>query len=302
MRLWLTQGARGPVVTSLQNALNASEGAGLVADGDYGGKTAAAILAVRAKVCTCDPATQPAGVTSGVWSRLFPGQDRPAMFLRCLTLTSRFEGHNYELAAGNWDGAGATWGLIGFTLKSGSLCSVIQAIPRATLDSVFGSAAAGELLGLGALSQTARIAWGAAHSSSDGKKLREPWQTQFATLGRTPEAQKAQHDGAITGYWTPAMVTLGAKLPFLKSERASAMVFDCHVNQGRVYESAITAAKVAIPNGEQAALEAIAKAQAQGTYAANILIRRMTIAKGTGTVHGTSYTLATYGLTLENAA
>ena len=52
------------------------------------------------------------------WERA-TGQQWPSLFERCLQVTARLEGHGYQMVAGDFDGAGLIWGVIGFTLKHG---------------------------------------------------------------------------------------------------------------------------------------------------------------------------------------
>jgi hypothetical protein len=51
--------------------------------------------------------------------------DSPTLFDRVLQLTSAFEGHTFGSVSGNWDGAWLTWGIIGFTLKSGQIARIL---------------------------------------------------------------------------------------------------------------------------------------------------------------------------------
>jgi hypothetical protein len=45
----------------------------------------------------------------------------PAVFDRSLQLTAAFEGHGFTKLEGNFDGAGLTWGIIGFTWSNNQL-------------------------------------------------------------------------------------------------------------------------------------------------------------------------------------
>ena len=60
----------------------------------------------------------------------------PSLFERCLGLTAAFEGHGFSLAQGNFDGAGITWGIIGFTLKHGQIAGIVQTIQAVRPDLV----------------------------------------------------------------------------------------------------------------------------------------------------------------------
>ena len=61
------------------------------------------------------------------WTKLLWTQV-PTTQERSLQLTAAFEGHGFTLAEGNWDDAGITWGIIGFTLLHGELSKIILRI------------------------------------------------------------------------------------------------------------------------------------------------------------------------------
>src|ERR1043166_6530186 len=50
----------------------------------------------------------------------------PDLKQRCLQLTADFEGSGFTKTVGNFDGAGITWGIIGFTLSNGELGAVLN--------------------------------------------------------------------------------------------------------------------------------------------------------------------------------
>ena len=52
----------------------------------------------------------------------------PPIFERCLQVVASFEGTGFTLIEGNFDGAGLTWGIIGFTLRDGELGQVLSDI------------------------------------------------------------------------------------------------------------------------------------------------------------------------------
>jgi peptidoglycan hydrolase-like protein with peptidoglycan-binding domain len=71
---------------------------------------------------------EPTGrVDVGTWMALL-SMPAPNTQERALQLTAAFEGHGFSLAQGNWDGAGITWGIIGFTLKHGALGKIILTV------------------------------------------------------------------------------------------------------------------------------------------------------------------------------
>src|SRR5262245_47822793 len=105
---------RGEHVIQLQRGLVEQSPVKPGIDGDFGKQTEDALKAWQAK-----NHKQPTGaVTFEEWTAL-TGKPAPSLFLRCLSLTAAFEGHGYTFAAGNWDKAFLTWGIVGFTLAGG---------------------------------------------------------------------------------------------------------------------------------------------------------------------------------------
>lgn len=234
----------------------------------------------------------------------------PGVFERCAQLTAAFEGHGYTRAAGNWDGAGATWGVIGFTLRSGSLLEVLRRIPTATLNRYLTSEGADQLRALSTRPLADAVAWGRDHSDPmvdpavhrPGTRLIALWQDRFAQLGATRDAIDAQWAVAREWYWQPAVDALRALLGDEATHypRALALAFDCHVQQGGFRRATQNAIAFADPKATLAAkLRIIATNQAEGAYADDIRARRMTIATGLGVVHGTRYDVAANGIPEE---
>jgi hypothetical protein len=298
--IYLANGARGFLVSKVQRGV-ASLGVACDVDGDYGPGTEKAVKAAQVKLGVPATGTVDAATWRGVTKT-----EPPSLYERCLALTMNFEGHGFNLAAGNWDSAGITWGIIGFTMGSGSLLEVFNRIPFADVSNVFGHTYATQLLT--ALKNKDK-AWADSISLKPNKyKLVEPWHSGFWSLGDLPSAQAAQMAVASEKYWVPSQKRLETYLPLLKSERAAAMSFDCQVNQGGIYKTSIQYAQTALGKGgtEQAALEAIAAGQRDGMNAASrekwgadVYARRLTIAQGVGKVHGKYYELSDYGLNLE---
>lgn len=297
--VYLANGAKGHLVKKLQLGMNAL-GLQCSTDGDFGPGTEVAVKGVQPKLGL--PAT---GVVDLYTWKGVVKEDVPTLYERCLMLTMGFEGHGFNLSAGNWDGAGITWGIIGFTLSSGSLYDVMLRIPFSDVASCFGTDNA---LVLMEAIKTRNKAWADSISAAPKKfKLNEPWQSAFWKLGDTPSAQAAQKSIANEKYWVPSQDRLTTNLPQLVSERAASMSFDCHVNQGGIYKTSIQYAKDVLAKGgtEQAALEAIAQGQRDGLSAAakasfgqDVYTRRLAIAQGVGKVHGRIYELSDYGINL----
>lgn len=282
----LSVGARGYLVRELQRKIDVK------VDGDYGANTTRAL-----KVAQGANSLPVTGVCDDIsWVRIV-GRSAPDLFERCLNLTSCFEGHGYTHAAGNWDGAGLTWGIIGFTIKSGSLFSVLAKCRPETLEKHLGKALHADVIEISKRLQSARIAWGDSLSDPrDKRKIKADVFQRFQSLGNDPECQAAQREVAKESYWLPACRALKALPDLTHSERGYALAFDRHVQQGRLLPAALDAARTAAPDGIQAMLDALADGQAVGRWAADIRSRTTTIAKGSGVVHGRRYELASFGI------
>lgn len=127
---------RGEVVRRVQLELKAADSDPGDIDGIFGGDTEGALKDFQRK-----RDLQPTGkVTGDTWTKLMD-EDPPSIFSRSLQLTGDFEGHGFQKIAGNFDDAGLTWGIIGFTLKHGELQKIIEEVQQnhpALLDQAFG--------------------------------------------------------------------------------------------------------------------------------------------------------------------
>ena len=115
--------------------------------------------------------------------------------------------------------------------------------------------------------------------------------------------QAEQSARAHTGYFVPAQAT--AQHLNLITERGIALCFDAQVQNGGVKQPIQDAlvAMAAAPELER--LEAIASGVANAAkpeFRADVLSRKMTIARGEGVVHGRNVVLANWGIALVPAA
>lgn len=306
-RSYFSKGCRGNIVVRLQQALQQQGFAPPVlakfADGDYGEKTATAVRSLQ----------QARGIaTSGeidapTWGATLH-EPLPTLFDRALQLTADFEGHGFGLAQGNFDGAGITWGIIGFTLAGGELQRVMQEIDRRApgkVDAAFGDLAPAWRAVL-AKPPREQIAWADGISLGASKaRLPPAWVQVFARLGALPVTQEVQVDAARQKYFEPALRS--AQRLGLRTERGVALCFDTHVQSGGIKPEVFEAA-AAFPSGATEGdrlpllAEAIAQAVSRPQYRADVLARRMCIASGSGTVHGAPYKVASWGLGMFPAA
>ena len=114
---------RGGPIIDVQNGLARAGDFPLSIDGVFATQTTQAVRLWQAK----SGVPQTGIVDDLAWLGLTQTQ-MPQLFRRCLALTAAFEGQGYTLAVGNFDGAGLTWGIIGFTLVTGDLGKVLTTI------------------------------------------------------------------------------------------------------------------------------------------------------------------------------
>ena len=107
-------------------------------DGIFGGNTERAVQRFQEQ----NHLAATGKVDDETWQELM-SSPAPDLRQRCLQITADLEGTGFTKAVGNFDGAGITWGIIGFTLSNGELGAVLTEI-RSTHPAVF-SAAFGEL-------------------------------------------------------------------------------------------------------------------------------------------------------------
>ena len=298
------RGAQGILIAQLQAGLVAHGHPLARIDGDYGGKTEAAVRAFQ----TATGTTAPTGaVTHTEWTAL-TGTPPPSLFDRCLQLTASFEGHQYTVAKGNFDGALLTWGIIGFTLLHGEVQKIVLGIDSTAPHLVtlaFGTDTP-ELLHVMRLPRggAEQIKWANAQTRPGGG-LAEPWRSGFARFGEISEVQALQNARAKLNYFDPAVAAAAGLV--LTSERGISLCFDIHVQNGGIKKIVRDRLMPLVPAAnERAFLERLANEVADTAknveFREDVRHRKLTIASGSGTVHGKAYTLANWGLSLATAA
>jgi hypothetical protein len=186
-RTLLGIGSIGETVRKVQETLIARGFALTSVDGVFGKNTATTIRSFQDK----NSLTLTGTVDSATWRALM---DRavPSAGERSLQLTAAFEGHGFQLAVGNFDGALLTWGIIGFTLKSGTVQRIVDEVNKADPELVkqtFGEHAP-ELLQLMKATPAKQKQWADEHTVKRSV-LAEPWRSMFAAFGSLPEVQQA---------------------------------------------------------------------------------------------------------------
>lgn len=234
-----------------------------------------------------------------LWPRL-TAMDVPALEERSLQLTAAIEGHGYTVAAGNFDGAGLTWGIIGFTVKFGSVQQVLDAVATehpGLIRSAFVDLTK-DLERMRNMPVAKQIAFADSISIPGARhKLLEPWRVAFKRLGSMPEVQAIQRRVAYDFYMKPARKT--AKALGLTTELGLALCFDVHVQNGGIKAAAMDAVKRSGARTEGALRQAIANAVADNAlpqWREDVRKRKLAIATGAGIVHGMSLKLADWGL------
>jgi peptidoglycan hydrolase-like protein with peptidoglycan-binding domain len=295
MRTLFGVGAFGDIIKNIQVALTRTGFDTKGTDGLYGGNTSNAVGAFqRAK------AIASTGVMDDVsWQALMQGP-LPSASDRSLQLTASLESHGFSLAVGNFDGALLTWGIIGFTLRSGQVQSIVLAVNQSSpqiVQQAFGPYSA-ELLNLMRASTADQESWAQQNTLSNGG-LTEPWKSMFAAFGAYAEVQQEQVKHVQTDYLSHA-IQIANRVGF-SSELGLALCFDICVQNGGIKSDAMNeiSQKRTDTTSEAELRVIVANAvadAAQPTWREDVRTRKLAIANGKGTVHGHDYVLENWGL------
>jgi len=294
-RVFFAKGVQGEIVRRMQLRLTELGFDTQGIDSVFGQDTVKAVEAFQA-----DRKLGVTGEVDGVTYQKLVGQPVPPVRDRALGLTSHFEGHGFTLAQGNFDGAGITWGIIGFTLSGGELKQILREIKPELVRQAFG-AKTDQLLGVLKLPMRQQIAFADSISLGASKaRLAEPWRSAFRTLGEFPEVQEVQLRHVEEDYFQPALQT--AKDFGLKTELGTALAFDVHVQNGGIKAAAreqIRKELAAHPVGAERDLRIIiahAVADKATKFREDVRERKLTLAAGSGRVHGEMFVLRNWGL------
>lgn len=318
-------GCAGRLILRFQEALSKKPFEALPSrdvNGKFGDATRAAVRLVQEQLG--EPVT---GTVNAVLWKKVTGGDWPEDFLRALQLLGAFEGHGYTKAAGNYDGAGMTWGIAGFTIvwselvedpktktktrvyHHNSLHECLKRIFAQQHDvavAAFGKERAKKLEE--ALKLTPAKLFEFAVSITDPKDdgvLVKEWQEGFALLGAGEKVRDIQDELAREWYWKKSgpiakrFDDLG-----MDSEQMRQMCFELLVNPGAFTADRVKLARERIEKLPKdaplpAKLGVIADLfveKAATKNKADIRERKGTIANGYGMVHRKSYRLAGWGL------
>lgn len=282
MNIGFSEGARGPVVADLQARL------GVVADGYLGPKTLAAVKALHEKNGLTE------GDSAGPSTFDALGLEWPGEFERCLNLTAALEGTGFGgCNATDIDGAGLTFGCIGFTTASGEVQSLIRAFLESAPEALCSvSPEARSIFGLlingsGDPKRWARITMPDGRVQKDVAAALKAW-------GSVPEMQRLQVQMAEKEFWQLAVQK--AMAMGFKSMRAFGLMFDVYVQNGgwRDEHSRIFLRHddPNMPEGTRLEILSYAVAQCAGLrWRTDVLARKLLFARGEGRVHGEDYSL-----------
>ena len=289
----------GPVVMALQLAL-IKAGQAMEPDGDFGQITCDALRRWQ----NGQGLPQSNSIDAEQWQKL-TGLPPPSLFDVCVNVVSDFEGTGFDRVVGNFDGAGITFGLIGFTLANGEIrriLSAIEALRPGIVATTFGALHT-ELMSILNSSKSVQLNWADGISLGASKmEVAKPWKDAFRRIGQFPEARRAQLERAHTIYWKAAQQHIA---DFMTGktvvDQDAALWFDVAV-QNSVSQSERNSLKSAASSiaGGQALREAVATVIANGSsqrFRKDVLARKMTYATGRGVVHGSEYQLSDWGLT-----
>jgi hypothetical protein len=312
----LRLGSMGAEVNTLQQRLTHLGFYSGAVDGVFGGGTESAVRRFqRASAINED------GLVGDETWRLIVGEAPPVPAItreelptRCLALTASFETgaaapECFATVVGDFDGMGISFGALQWNIGTGTLQSLLQDIEHAApgvINDVFHEQA-NTLRSMLMKPLSQQLAWARSIQHTSSRRLDEPWQGLFKTLGRTQACIAAQTRGAAERYHSG--LALCGKYG-LWSERAAAFMFDLVVQNGSIrnaVDEQIRADVSALGSlsreeTEVRTMEIIATRRAavsRPQFQSDVLQRKLTIARGKGHVHGRAYELEDgYGIRL----
>jgi hypothetical protein len=298
-RLVFARGANGEIIRKIQRNLNRLGFDTRGIDGIYGRGTQEAVALYQEEM-----GLAATGEVDEVTWEVLMKCDIPLLHERCLQLTAAFQGHDFTLVQGNWNGQWLIWGIIGFTLKHGLISQIILEVferyPELVRES-FG-VKTDELIQVMCSAKSQQELW--ANSISLGtKKMRvaEPWRSAFARFGDIPEVQEVQIKLSEACYFRQAQQM--AQTYGLKTELGLALCFDIQVQSNEISEEMRLAIEEDLadcpPRDERELRLIMAHAVVEKTvrrFRAEMRDREMTIANGFGVVRGGQYRLRNWGI------
>lgn len=289
---------QGELIKKIQKVLIAKDLLHDKDDGIFGGNTERAVQIFQEQ-----NQLAPTGkVDDQTWQALMSSL-APDLKQRCLQITADFEGTGFTKAVGNFDGAGITWGIIGFTLSNGELGAVLTEI-RSAHPAVF-SAAFGELeariVEVIHSSHSEQIHFANSISLGSSKmRIQDVWAKAFEKLGSDPSAQEIQLQRTEKFF---QIAERDRQLFDVQNELGLALCFDIAVQNGGIDSTERARIRTKInqnhPATQQDLRIIIANVVAENSrpkFIEDVRSRKLTIATAQGTVHGSRFAVKTWGL------
>lgn len=290
-------GARGDLVVQIQRALAANGYPPGAEDGVYGEKTLDALVAYQG----ANRLDISGIVDETTWASLMQTPP-PAMSERSLALTAALDGHDYTFARGNFDGGWLTWGIAGFSLRSGQVQRIVNRINArhpSLVTQAFGQHSA-KLIHIMNEPAPAQKAWATSITVRNGN-LAEPWRSGFARFGAFTEVRSEQRSLAYELHFRPALEY--ARQLGIGTELGFALLFDIQVQNGGLSAAAMEQVREDVSASHDATeiniREIVAEAAADDSIPKmreDVRCRKLTIARGQGTVRDILYDLSNWGL------
>lgn len=289
---------QGELIRKLQVVLKAGGFLDDTADGVYGGRTEAALKKFQEQKQL--PVT--GKVDDQTWQSLM-GSVVPDLKQRCLQVTADFEGTGFTKCVGNFDGAGLTWGIIGFTLKHGELEAILKKI-RTNHPDIF-SAAFGNLEAkiVEVLDSSLTAQMNFANSISVGSnkmKIKPEWAAAFEKLGSDERVQALQLERTENFF---GIAFRDVERFTVVNELGLALCFDIAVQNGGIDQTEgqrirnkITQNPPATPQDLRKIIANVVAENSNPQFIEDVRKRKMTFATTQGTVHGSKYDVKTWGL------
>jgi hypothetical protein len=238
--------------------------------------------------------------------------------LRCLALTAAFETSSsfpdcFCATTGDFDGQGISFGVLQWNFGQGTLQPMLQRMADrhgAAFDASFGGGA-GEIRAALGKPRPAQLLWTRTLQRESRRRLDEPWRGFFNALGRTTEFQDIQREASADILEDAQRMAAEYDLT---SERGLALMFDIRVQNGSISADVKKRIKADIgklpanqtsEDAEVARMRIVANRRAEAAraeFVEDVRRRKLTIADGSGTVHGKRYDLEReFGLGLKTA-
>lgn len=289
------RGVRGQIVTDLQNALGRAGHPVPTVDGVYGQDTQTAVASFQK-----EQGLPETGEVDDVTFQRLTNAAIPPVFLRSLQITADYEGTGFGLANGNFDGAGITWGIVGFTFSNGELVRMLQQIDQ-QLPQVFSNAfgpLAARLRQVLAGSHADQMSFANSISIGDGNHVAHDWDEAFHRLGADPGVQDIQLARVDTVY--KKIADDNAAALGLQEELSVALCFDVSVQNGGLKQSEVARVQQATAGQSEKQkrrfMAELVADRSKPRFRKDVLDRKMSFANGAGTVHGDQYELDGWGL------